>query len=735
MRPLKLALGASLFALASPALAQPAAAPAPAPAPADPNAEAKVVDFAADTLAYNQNSNVVTATGNVILTRDDYRLRANEIVYDRNTGIVEARGDVVAIDPGGNQAFGDHMRLTDSLKDGAIDNILVVLQDGGRLAAVHGQRTDGVERLDRAVYSPCEIDDESGCPKAPLWQIKAVRVVHDPKRNRIFYKDAWLEVLGVPVFYIPAFSHPDGKGGNSSGLLVPNLRYNHVLGGQVDLPVYLRFAENSDLTVTPSIFTDANPALSADYRRLTSQGPIEVGGTATYSNRFQTVTTNKEDFRGYFYANGRLQHTTRWRSTFGVRLTSDDTFLRRYDISRDDVLRNFYALERFGENSYFSAEGWAFQGLRQGDRGGTSPIALPAIDYRWRPDTIVAGGRFSVRGNLLAITRTDGEDVQRGIAEARWDATRFTGLGQRVTATAMLRGDAYNVQDSAKATDASYAGTDGWHGRAIPVGAVDIEWPFAGPAFGGIQTITPRVQFVASPGDTHNEVIPNEDSRAIDLDDLDVFSLNRFPGFDRWEGGGRITYGGKWTLDRPNWRASFEGGQSYRLNDNRSIFPDGTGLSGNFSDFVGRSTVRVGNFLDLTHRFRLDKNSLAVRRNEVDMTIGGARTYATFGYARLNRNIAIEDLEDREEIRAGARVQLTRYWSMIGSAIVDLTSRSEDPLNMADGFDPVRHRLGVAYEDECFQFEFTWRRDYTQDRDFRQGNTYMVRIAFKNLGR
>jgi LPS-assembly protein len=47
----------------------------------------------------------------------------------------------------------------------------------------------------------------------------------------------------------------------------------------------------------------------------------------------------------------------------------------------------------------------------------------------------------------------------------------------------------------------------------------------------------------------------------------------------------------------------------------------------------------------------------------------------------------------------------------------------------------VRHRLGVAYEDECFAFELTWRRDYTQDRDFRSGSTFLVRLALKNLGR
>ena len=771
MRLFELALGASLVVLACPALAQTAppgaagvpdhdprpnptgttvTAPAeqapigaaasaatnpPTPA-ADPNADPQIVDFASDTLAYDQTNDIVTATGNVILTRNDYRMRAREVVWDRKTGIVEARGEVIVIDPGGNQSFGDHMRLTDTLKDGVIDNILVVLQDGGRLAAIKGTRTAGVDRLDRAVYSPCEIDDSGGCPKTPLWEIKAIRVIHDPDKKRVFYKDAWLEMFGVPVAYLPAFSHPDGKGGNAGGVLTPEFRLNHVFGLEVQIPYYVKLSPTSDLTATPWLFTNANPAMSLDYRKLTSQGPIEVGGTATYTNRFPTdgVSTG-EDFRGYAFAHGQLQHDSHWRSTFGLRLATDDTFLRRYYISYDDVLRNFYTLERFGVNSYLSVQGWAFQGLRVGDDGGTSPVALPDINYRWTPRDPILGGQVTVHGNLLAITRTDGEDVQRGIAEARWDLTRYTNWGQAVTATAMLRGDSYRVEDAAKATDAIYAGTDGWHGRAIPVAALNVEWPFAGPAFGGIQTITPRVQLVASPAHVANNNIPNEDARAIDLDDIDLFSLNRFPGFDRWEGGARVTYGGKWNLERPNMRASFEVGQSYRLDDKTDIFPVGTGLSGNFSDVVGRASLRIGNFVDLTDRFRLDKNDGQIRRNEVDLTVGSTRTYATVGYVRLNRDIQIEDLEDREELRAGARVQLTRYWSIIASAIVDLTSKDEDPLSLADGFEPVRNRVGIAYEDECFQLEFSWRRDYTQDRDFRQGNTYTLKIAFKNLGK
>jgi LPS-assembly protein len=141
--------------------------------------------------------------------------------------------------------------------------------------------------------------------------------------------------------------------------------------------------------------------------------------------------------------------------------------------------------------------------------------------------------------------------------------------------------------------------------------------------------------------------------------------------------------------------------------------------------------------LSLTSRYRLDKDNLAIRRNELDVTVGSDATYATIGYLRLKRNvdIAIEDLRDREEARVGARAQLARYWSVFGSAIVDLTGRRDDPTSLSDGFSPVRTRLGIAYEDDCFKFGFTWRRDFDAAGDARRGNSYQLELSFRNLGR
>ena len=700
-----------------------------------------VVDFAADAMDYSDNDQIVTATGHVAINRDKYALTADTVVYNRTTGQVEARGNVTTVDPEGNKAYGDRIVLTDSLRDGAIDNILLVLADGGRLAAVSGTRVNGISTLNEAIYSPCAVEGHDGCPKQPVWAIKAVRIIHDPRRHRISYRNARVEILGKPIFYLPAFSHPDGSSGRASGLLVPELEIRNTLGFGVGVPYHLDLGPDRDLTIKPWLFTGVKPAIDIRGRQLFAAGPVQFRAYLTYGDVIDfapdgvTTIDRGQRPRGYFEANGQLQLSDEWRATFVTRLSSDDTFDRRYGLDYDDSLRSTANFERFRDNSYLSIAGWGFQNLRANKGPDTTPIVLPVVDYDWRPEEKLLGGQLDLSANSLNLIRIHGQDVQRATLQGQWSRSWLTGLGQRVTGTLLVRGDLYNTSDPREATLPNYAGLPGFQTRGIALGAVDVEWPFAGPALGGTQVITPRVQLVAAPLNL-NRGIPNEDARSTDLEDTNIFALNRFSGYDRFESGTRVTYGVQYSLTRPRFAFTSEIGESVRLDGTGAgKFLAGTGLSGQFSDIVGRNTLQYGDLFSITHRFRIDSGSGTVRRNEIDITTGTSQTYLTIGYAYLNRNILLEDLVDFQELRAGARVAFSRFWSAYGSVIIDLTTKSQEPTTTANGFQPIRHRIGVQYEDECFRFGVTWRRDYTSDRDFRAGDSYIFTIAFKNLGR
>ncbi|MBS0481215.1 MAG: LPS-assembly protein LptD [Proteobacteria bacterium] len=740
--------GAALFALALLAMsaraqAQDAASPHLADT-AGSTAQAVAVEsdqiaFEADGVSYDNDGDAVTASGNVVLRRDKQSVRADQVVWHRKTGQIMATGNIRLVDPDGNQLFSDSLELTDQFKTGAMQHMLLALREGGRLAAIKGERgADGRIYLSNAAYSACAVEDDKGCPRNPSWRITSQKVVFDPDKKQVRFTGARLELFGARLMPLPGLVlATDGRPIN--GLLIPDIRYSTSNGIELVNTWYQRLGANKDLAVSGYLYTKAAPMVAATYRQLASQGAFQITGYATYGSRIPISTataTSQNDFRGYINANGRFQFDPNWSLTFSGRAVTDRTFLRRYDISRDDRLRSMIDLERIDDTSYLSIAGWATQTLRAGDSQGQVPIALPVIDYRRRLSDPVLGGKVELQLNSLAITRTAGQDTQRAFASARWDLRRLTPWGQEVTFTTLLRGDVYHTDQTGLTSTAIYRGNPGWELRGLATTAMDVKWPLVGALMGGTQVLTPRFQVVASPT-LANLSVPNEDSRAIDLEDSNLFALNRFPGYDRVEDGVRFTYGFDWAWERPNWRIISTIGQSYRLTSRPTLLPSGTGLSDRTSDIVGRTEIRFKDFVKFTHRYRLDKSNLAVRRNEFDAAVGSNRTYAEVGYLRLNRNIssAIEDLRDREEVRFAGRVGFARYWSIFGSGVIDLTSSKEDPtLVGADGFQPVRTRLGAAYRDDCIELDFTWRRDYVATGDARMGNTFEVHFAIRNLG-
>jgi LPS-assembly protein len=726
--------------LAAPAAALAQAMPPQPPPPAAPQSTDRIVEFSADQVTYDNNADVVTATGDVRMAREGNYLASDQVVWDRKSGEVRAQGNVVLLTPQGDKLIGENVLLTDDFRDGTIENLLVVLESGGRLAAARGRRTGNITTLENAIYTPCPVTTSSGCPRRPSWSITAARVIQDPEHNRVRFQGGRLQLFGINLPLLPIFNIGTGSEGYT-GWLVPDISYSTKKGLELAVPYHWQIAPNRDLTLTPHLYTGVYPALEAKYRELNSLGAFQLGGFVTYgtieSADFDDSDPNEgKDIRAYFEGNGKVQLDPLWSITGAFRVATDKTVTRRYDITRDDRLRSFVNAERISPDSYISIAGWAFQGLRVDDIQKQTPIALPAIDARVRLDDPILGGKVELQGNSLSIIRIEGQDTQRAFASARWDLRRLTTWGQQLTLTGYVRGDVYHTDDAAATDVPSYRGADGWHTRGIAALAADVQWPFAGPAFGGVQRLVPRVQLVLTPP-TQNLDIPNEDARSIDLEDTNLFALNRFSGYDRWEDSSRITYGVDWSLERPNLSIATTIGQSYRINRRPSIFPEGTGLTDRLSDVVGRTSLRYGRFIELTHRFRLDKDNFQVRRNELDLTVGSQQTYLQLGYLRLNRDIdpTIEDLRDKEELRLAGRVKFHRYWSIFGATVIDLTGKDEDPLSIADGYEPVRHRLGIAYEDECLELGLSWRRDYERIGDFRKGSTFALTLALKGLGR
>lgn len=682
----------------------------------------------ADEVTYDRNARTVTARGNVEVVQEERILQTDTLRYNLATDVITARGNVALLEPDGEVLFADYMQLTGDLREGAISAIRILLTDRSRLAAASATRTGGDRtELNRAVFSPCQLCKEDPT-RPPLWQLKAVKVIHDQEAQVIQYRDAWLEMFGVPVLYTPFFQHPDPTVDRQSGLLTPSFRNAaETVGFAVQPRYYWAISPHEDATFEPIFSTKKNPLFVGEYRRRFADGRIDLRGSGSIQDREVAGNrTEKDVVRGHVDATGRFDINERWRWGFDVNRASDDTFLRLYDFAKenDRTLTSRLFAERFEGRDYLAINGYSFQGMRR-DQTDRQPLVTPEIDYNYESEPGVAGGTYFVDANLMNLNRLDGRDSRRISLAGGWTLPYTSSYGLQTTLTASLRADGYwtngvNPGSNAVAPPEPQAQGNDLTGRVFPQVALQARYPFVRHSQSFSQIIEPIAQVVAAPDAGNPDDIPNEDSLDFEFDDTNLLDANRFPGLDRVDTGQRFDYGLKYALttDESGYGEVFLG-QSYRLAGGED-FARGSGVRDGISDVVGRVLIEPRRHLNLSYRFRLDDDGLKPRRHEADLRAGPPLLNVRLGYSFFDGGVAFQD---REELRARVATQINQYWSAFASHRHDLAAR-----------DPLKTRVGLTYEDECFQISVIGERNYFRDREIEKGDSVFVTFGLKHLG-
>lgn len=700
-------------------------------APADARAQLAEVDgsapvvLRADNVAYDSRQGLVIATGNVEVAQGGRILLADRITFDKQTNTVKASGNVSLLEPTGEVLFAEEVELTDEMKEGVMRDIRIILTDGSRMAANGAVRSGGYRtEMRQAVYSPCKL-----CPDnpdaAPLWQLKAARVVHDQRRRNIEYSDVVLEAFGVPIAYAPFFSHPDPTVKRRSGFLTPTYRSGSDLGFSLQVPYYFNLAPNRDATLAPIFTTKEGPVLVGEYRARTESGEYQLAGSITYpeSRGLNGETIGGHDARGHIEGAGAFRLTDVWRWGFKLDRSTDDTYLRRYDFSNEDTLTSRLYLEAIDGRNYIGINGYAFQGLEVDDDPGQAPLVLPIAEYNLVLEQGLFGGNYTFDANLMSLSRTEGIDTRRLSVDGGWHLPFIGSAGDIYTLNAQLRGDLYWVDDLAD--QGRPASSDEIIGRIVPSLSLDWRYPWIRQAGTTRQIIEPIAKIAVSPYGGNPDGIPNEDSQDFEFDHTNLFDLMRFPGLDKVEGGPRVSYGlraGVYGISGGRTTAFF--GQSYRVKAD-STFERGSGLEDNVSDFVGSVNISPAEFVDLSYRFRLDHDDFSPRRTEVDLTGGPSWFRVNFGYLSLDD--APDNLDDnveaREELNVSARFRLDSNWSISANTRRNLTTDNT-----------IRYGFGVNYRDECLIFSTRFVRSFTQDRDVEPTTSIQFVVTLRNLG-
>ncbi len=694
--------------------------------PSGPATSNEPVTFTAEEVEFDQNADTVTARGRVEAWQGLRVLRTDVFTYNRTTGVATAIGNVVLIEPDGQVLFADRAELTGGMRDAALEGLRGLLAENARVAANGGRRTDGrITDLARVVYSPCNL-----CPTnpdaPPLWQLRARIASLHSDEQRVRYRDAALELAGVPVLYTPYLSHAAPGAPRASGFLSPSFGVTRLLGFFYEQPYYWAIDDQSDAIFTAQAAAEQTGNLGVAYRRRFNNGIFTLDGSV---GRLGGEDVDQKGVGWHLFSRGLFTLDETWRAGFDLNRTSSRDYLRAYRYGSPQTLTSTAYVEGFwGVEGYARADTRFYQTILQRAGSSTVPRVLPFgyAEWAFAPDSL--GGRFTLDAQAYALTRDVGTNSRRAATRLHYELPLLGRFGEVWTLRArtdLLAGYAQGVD---QAPFFGPSGEDGTWTNGNIRAAADVRWPLLRPAGAwGAQLLEPRIQFVTGPNTGRQLNIPAEDSLDFEFTDANLFELNRFTGRDRQEGGTRVDTAVRAAWLFPN-GGQVEGlvGRSFRASS-EAVMPAGSGLDKRASDWVARARVAPVPWFELMGRTRLDADTAEQRTWDVTGTVFADRGSLSVGYFGGDAPINNFYTRKRDEVSAGATLRLTENWRLGAHGRYDRALER-----------PVLAGASLVYEDECLVFETRFARSWAEDtstlREYAGGTMLLFRVTLKTIG-
>ena len=512
--------------------------------------------------------------------------------------------------------------------------------------------------------------------KPPLWQVKGARIIHDQNEKMLYFEDARLEFLGIPMAYLPYFSTPDPTVKRKTGFLTPQFTTATGYGYGIGTPFYWAIAGDYDATLTPTYTTRQGLLVQGEFRQRLLNGAYQIRayGIDQQSPAAFAGQPGDRQFRGGLDAKGQFALNDKWVGGWDGVLLSDRLFFSDYKLSQyadpygsflsvpTEAISQLY-LTGVGSRSFFDARTIYY--LSFTGNQNQVPVVHPVIDYSNVLNQQILGGEFSYRANFTSLSRdaaafdavnlktgTDGLSpctptsadplartpancLLRGVpgtytrltGEAQWRRSFTDSAGEIWTPFAGIRADAIDSSVSNQPGVSNFLPVGDTQAlRVMPTVGLEYRYPFINIQPWGTTTIEPIAQLIARPDEPDAGKLPNEDAQSMVFDASNLFSVDKFSGYDRAEGGGRANVGVQAATQFERGGAvNVLVGQSYQLFGlNSFAVADATntavdsGLATPSSDYVARIGYSPNRTYSFSTRARFDESTLNVQRFETE---------------------------------------------------------------------------------------------------------------------
>jgi LPS-assembly protein len=228
-------------------------------------------NISADEISHDRNTNVYTATGNVVITKKDTKLSADFVRFDHNAFKAFAQGNVL-------MKAGEDI-LSGSSLDVDLKSETGIIHDGSVFIKENNFHISGgnIEKTGENSYAAEEATVSTCDGETPAWKITGKKLKINIEGYG-FINHATLWTKKMPVIYTPFFVFP-AKLKRQSGLLSPQVGESTRKGIEYNQPYFWAINENTDATFYSHFMSERGEKAGFEYRYVASS---ESKGTVMF---------------------------------------------------------------------------------------------------------------------------------------------------------------------------------------------------------------------------------------------------------------------------------------------------------------------------------------------------------------------------------------------------------------------------------------------------------------------
>lgn len=217
----------------------------------------------ADEVNHDRNTDIYTASGNVIITKINRKLTADFVRFDHKSFHAHAKGNV-KLTAGEDVLTGSSMDMDLKSETGTVHDGTIFLKENnfnisGKSIEKTGENSYLVEE---ATVSTCD-------GETPDWKVTGKKLTVDIEGYG-FINHAAFWTKKLPVMYVPFMAFP-AKIKRQSGLLAPEMGQSDRKGMEYNQPYFWAINESSDATLYAHHMSERGEKTGFEYRYLLSE--------------------------------------------------------------------------------------------------------------------------------------------------------------------------------------------------------------------------------------------------------------------------------------------------------------------------------------------------------------------------------------------------------------------------------------------------------------------------------